>query len=396
MSKGSAKTFFRRIRPWQWIKHSIFTQYLYVWAMKVGSAPRTKTIWVIDAFAGSGGFTDEITGEKDEGSSVKAALFCKQYNGRPDKRAAGKHVRLICIERDPENYNKLKARLSSFDFVEVLLGEFGEHADEVIALIGTDPALILLDPIGVKSIDAETCRRLLHRRGKTDAFVNVQFSVVHRTRGQLLPHGEPNPEVQGSAASVRNIDAFFGDDEWRKRIAINGKSAKEQEAEYLRLYFESVVGPGFSCKHAYPVSARYGGKPKYYLVHIADHPDADWLINDLLATVESRLYIVSAQRDHPGALAGFFEEDNKQRLLGLRRDLGAAALKLLAERPTRSASYQEICLELRPRFFGRLKEGDYSKAIKELLTERRLERQQRGVRPKLLPHEVISLPDPDG
>jgi hypothetical protein len=114
------------------------------------------------------------------------------------------------------------------------------------------------------------------------------------------------------------------------------------------------------------VSARYGGKPKYYLVHIADHPDADWLINDLLATVESRLYIVSAQRDHPGALAGFFEEDNKQRLLGLRRDLGAAALKLLAERPTRSASYQEICLELRPRFFGRLKEGDYSKAIKEL------------------------------
>jgi three-Cys-motif partner protein len=393
MSKGSAKTFFRRVRPWQWIKHSIFTQYLVVWAMKVGSPPQAKTIWVIDAFAGSGSFSDETTGETDEGSSVKAALVGKKYNERSDKQAAGKQLRLICIERVPELYEELKERLSGFDFAEVLPGEFGEHAEEVIAKIGSDRALILLDPIGVKSIDAETCRKLLHRPGKTDAFVNVQFAVVHRTRGQLLPDGEPDPTVQGSVANVRNIDAFFGTDEWRMRIAINGKSAKEQEAEYLQLYFDSVVGPEFSCKHAYPVSGTYGGKPKYYLVHIADHPDADWLINDLLATVESRLYIVSAQRDHPGAFPGFFEEDDRQRVEGLRKELGVATLKLLAERPSRSMSYRDICLALRPRFFGKLREGDYSKAIKQLLKDKKLDRVQKGVRPKLLPHEVISLPE---
>jgi len=63
MPGDSSKTFFGRIRPWQWIKHSIFTQYLWVWAMKVGSPPNAKTIWVIDAFAGAGEFKDKETGE---------------------------------------------------------------------------------------------------------------------------------------------------------------------------------------------------------------------------------------------------------------------------------------------------------------------------------------------
>lgn len=393
MSGGNAKTFFGRVRPWQWIKHSIFTQYLVVWAMKVGSPPQAKTIWVIDAFAGAGSFIDTVTGETAEGSPVRAALVGKSYNDRPDKRAAGKQLRLICIERDPDHYEALKERMSGFDFAEVLPGEFGDYAETIIEKVGLDRVLILLDPIGVKSIDAETCRKLLHRRGKTDAFVNVQFTIVHRTRGQLLPDGEPDPTVQGSAANVRNIDAFFGTDDWRKRIAINGKPAKEQEAEYLQLYFDSVVGPRFSCQHAYPVKATYDGTPKYYLVHIADHPDADWLINDLMAAVESRLYIVSRQKENPYALTGFFEEEDKLRLQGLRNELGRTALALLAREPSRSMQYERLCLALRRRFFGQLKEGDYSKAIKQLLKDDKVKREKKGTHPKLLPNEIISLPD---
>src|SRR5205085_10338393 len=102
MPAGNAKKFFSRIRPWQWIKHSIFTQYLVVWAAKVGSPPQARTIWVIDAFAGAGEFTDAASGETVEGSPVKAALVAKAYNDRPDKKASGKELRLICIERDPE------------------------------------------------------------------------------------------------------------------------------------------------------------------------------------------------------------------------------------------------------------------------------------------------------
>src|SRR5439155_1389166 len=81
----------------------------------------------------------------------------KQYNERPDKLAAGKQLRLICIERDPDNYEALKSRLSGFDYATVLPGEFGEHADTIVSTIGNDRVLVLLDPIGVKSIDAATC-----------------------------------------------------------------------------------------------------------------------------------------------------------------------------------------------------------------------------------------------
>lgn len=391
MPADNAKKFFGRVRPWQWIKHSVFTQYLVVWAMKVGSPPQAKTIWVIDAFAGAGGFTDKTTGETAEGSPVKAAGAAKNYNERPDKKAAGKQLRLICIERDPENYEALKERLQGFDFATVLPGEFGEHTDAIVSMIGSDPALVLLDPIGVKSLDAATCKKLLHRHGKTDAFVNVQFAVVHRTRGQMLPSGEPNPAVPGSAANVKNIDEFFGTRDWRK-IATNGKTAKAQEADYLQLYFESVVGPQFRCKHAYPVRRTYGGKSKYYLVHIADHPDADWLINDLLASVESRLFIVSREREKPGTITGFVEEEDRVRLGGLRKSLGAEAVRVLGSRPAQAMTYERLCLTLRPGFFGQLKEGDYSKAIKQLVNDDRVLREQKGLRPKLLPTEKISLP----
>ena len=144
MSRGNAKTFFGRVRPWQWIKHSVFAQYLFVWAMKVGSVAQAKTIWVIDAFAGAGEFVDAVTGETADGSPIKAAHIAHDYNERADKKAAGKQMRLICIERDSDHYEALKERLAEFDFAEVLLGEFSEHAHEITRKIGHDRALILL------------------------------------------------------------------------------------------------------------------------------------------------------------------------------------------------------------------------------------------------------------
>jgi three-Cys-motif partner protein len=386
----SGKKFFRRIRPWQWIKHSIFTQYLWVWAMKVGSPPQAKTIWVIDAFAGAGEFKDDETGETAEGSPLRAALVAKKYNELDRKVAEGKQLKLICIERDRDNAARLAERLAGFDFATVMPGEFGEHADEIASMIGDDPALVLLDPIGVKSIDAKMCKKLLHRAGKTDAFVNVQFAVVHRTRGQLLPNGEPNPEIPGSSALVQNIDDFFGTEDWRA-IATNGKPFREQEQEYLQLYFDSVVGPRFRCKNAYPVKRRFGGTTKYYLVHIADHPDADWLINDLLASVESRQFMASRAEATPGALPGFVEHDESERVALLRKKLGAAMVACLDAAPEKSMTFDSLRVAVRGEYFGTLKEGEYSKVVKQLLTDGRISREREGVRARLELSEKITL-----
>ena len=388
MTKGNAKRFFRTVRPWQWIKHTIFTQYLKVWAYKVGS--QAKTIWVIDAFAGKGEFKDEGTGETAPGSPVRAALVAKEYNEHPKKKAAGKTLRLICIERDPEHYAELCQRLKGFDFATVLSGEFGEKADEIARMIGDDPALVLLDPIGVKSIHADVCRKLLQRRGKTDAFVNVQFAIVHRAGGMLGADGEPDPANAVARGNVENIDEFFGTKEWRK-IAQSGASKDEREAAYLKLYFGTVVGSRYTSKHAYPVRRTYEGPPRYFLAQIADHPDAEWLINDLLASVETRLYIQSRKREDPNMLEGFAEALDETRLESLRRDVGREVLALLRVAPGQTMRYGQLCIALRTEHFGKLKQGEYSKIVKKLYGDDQLKREKKGKRPALTDDEWITL-----
>lgn len=388
MTKGNAKQFFRTVRPWQWIKHTVFTQYLKVWAAKVGS--QAKTIWVIDAFAGAGEYRDAGTGETAPGSPVRAALVAKEYNEHPKKKAEGKTLRLICIERDPEHYAALCERLKGFDFVTVLRGEFGEQADEIARMIGDDPALVLLDPIGVKSIHADVCRKLLQRRGKTDAFVNVQFAVVHRAGGMLLPDGEPDPANVVAKGNVENIDEFFGTTDWRK-IALSGQPKNEREAAYLRLYFDTVVGHRYRSKHAYPVRRTYEGPPRYFLATIADHPDAEWLINDLLTGVESRLYVESRKRQDPNILEGFAEDEDKARVEALHREVGQEVLTLLRAAPARSLHYGPLCTALRTEYFGKLKQGEYSKIVKKLYGDDQLKREKKGRHPALTEDESISL-----
>jgi hypothetical protein len=101
-------------------------------------------------------------------------------------------------------------------------------------MIGNDPALVLLDPIGLKAINAEACRELLDRQGKTDLFVIVDFSIVHRTRGMLDESGEPLVGRRSAPKLAANVDAFYaGSKAWRQ-VPLS-LSPEERERTYLRL-----------------------------------------------------------------------------------------------------------------------------------------------------------------
>ena len=90
--------------------------------------------------------------------------------------------------------NALAERMSGCsDVATVHKGGFGELAGQIAAEIGDAPALILLDPIGLKAIGASACKTLLHRAGKTDVFVIVDFTIAYRAAGQLFDDGEPDP-----------------------------------------------------------------------------------------------------------------------------------------------------------------------------------------------------------
>jgi hypothetical protein len=73
---------------------------------------------------------------------VIAALRARDYN----KRRPGRNMRLICVERDPENYKALAERMSGFsDVATVHKGSFRELAGQIGTQIGGAPALIRSD-----------------------------------------------------------------------------------------------------------------------------------------------------------------------------------------------------------------------------------------------------------
>jgi len=144
--------------------------------------------------------------------------------------------------------NALAERMSGCsDVATVHKGGFGELAGQIAAEIGDAPALILLDPIGLKAIGASACKTLLHRAGKTDVFVIVDFTIAYRAAGQLFDDGEPDPKDAGAAALAANVDDFFGGSrEWLP--IIRSRRSERVERGLIDLYFEKVLGGRFKYK----------------------------------------------------------------------------------------------------------------------------------------------------
>ncbi len=376
--------FFDTYRPWQWIKHQILGEYITRWSRMVGSfAP---SIHIVDTFAGAGHY-DGPDGHRLEGSPIIEARACAVYNAQ---FASRKHrMDLFCIERDPKVFAKLVEALAPFgDVVRARRGDFFAHVPELLHLITSDPALILFDPIGLKPITADRCRPLLARAGKTDLLVVVDFQIVHRTGGQLLASGEPNPKYKTAVALTANIDAFFSTKDWRK-IAVNPKlSAQARERQYLNLYAGHVLGSGYTFRCAYPVRARHQGSPEYWIVNSSNNVKALWLMNDCIAGVDPKL--MEKTLTAPDQLPGFLTVT----LEAYREDIehqAQAAMIGAIHKAGGTAPFSELCQKMLGEFFGRLSESAYARLVKKLVKDGAVTREQRPAA-KLLPTEQLSLP----
>jgi three-Cys-motif partner protein len=378
---------FDKYRNWQWIKHLALADYVVPWAAKLGSIART--IFVVDLFAGAGTYVDGVTGEKADGSPVIFARQAMKYA----KEHSGRSIKVICVERNTKNWEALRERVKGFPFVTVLRGGFARHIERIVSTIGTAPALILFDPIGLKPIAAERIRPLLHRRGKTDVFMILHFKVVHRTAGMLLPTGYANPTIPSARRAAAMLDAVFGTHRWRF-IAMNPriKSVEERERAYLELYREEVLGERYEWCCAFPVRANYFSKVQYWLVHASDHLDAHLLMNDEIAKLEELLYTKTYEND--GALDGFHEAEWRARIETEEERLRERMFALVAASSGGAMTFEQVRRALLSEFFGRVKQGAYSRAAKALVHEERLLREQRPAA-KFEPSERLSVPRPE-
>lgn len=296
-------------------------------------------------------------------------------------------MRVICIEKHSANRRALEERVGAFgDLVEVLPGSFAENIEEIARRIGNWPALVLLDPFGIKGIDASTCQRLLHRSGKTDVFVIAAFTYVHRTAGFLDEHGLPRTDRAGAEAHVANVDAFFGGAAWRA-IALSGWSRDRRERAYLSLYFADVLGARYEYKLPYPVRRTFDAPPRYWIVHASDILDAAMLMNNEMVKVDRELFIRTFQK--PGMLEGYAELEYEARMSQALENLKTDVLAAITEAGPGGVTFSALRASLLDDYFGRVKDGAYSNVVKDLVREGAVARQKENWRAKLDERELL-------
>lgn len=374
---------FARYRDWQWVKHLVLSNYIVPWSRMLGSISRE--IFVVDACAGTGTYTGP-SGEIVLGSPLIAAQAAIRYGAEFSSR----RMTVIAVERDRENFQQLTKAMHRYRSVANLYqGDFADFHDQISRILGDAPALVLLDPFGLKDITAERCRPLLQRHPKTDVFVVVIFTYLHRVAGQLLPDGRSNPAIPGAAKNLENVTAFFGTDRWIE-IALRADLNREQKENlYIDLYFEHVLGKRYGYKSAYEVRSRYKGPVKYWLVHASSHENAMWLMNDSIVKIDEML--MSNTYERPQMLLPGFGEDT----LGAYRDrnfadLQAGVLKTIQANggPLR---FDKLRWELVGDHFGKVRSGAYSLAVKTLVRAQKLRRENRAAA-KIEGREKIWLP----
>lgn len=389
MAKNRNERQFDEYREWQWAKHTALGDYIVPWSMKVGST--ANRIYVADLFAGAAVYTDQYTGKKTDGSPVifarRAADYCTRRPGRT--------MHVICTERNTKNYASLSERMAGFvasGHATLRHGNFARHRDAVLAQMGSDPALILIDPIGLKTIPADVCRPLLQRSGKTDVFIVLHFKVVHRTAGMLLPTGYANPTIIGAEAAAATIDSVFNSPRWRFIACQPGLTATQRERMYIDLYFEEVLGERFGWKCAYPVRPKYESAVKYWLVQASDDFGAFMLMNDEIVKLDEVLFVRTVAA--PDTIDGFDVVETEARYETKLIKLEAAVIACLTEAEGNALPFDAIRSTLLKDYFGQVKSGAYMKVIKAACKAGKLKREEERLHATVADSEIIRLPAP--
>lgn len=378
----SAHSHFAHYRSWQWIKHTVLSDYVVPWSRMLGSI--SPQIFVVDACAGAGAYVGP-EGEVVRGSPLIAGQIAIEYQAK----FPGRRMTVICVERDRGNFQRLTTVMHRYRSVSILFrGDFADFHDQILGILGGAPTLVLLDPFGLKDITADRCRPLLQRLPKTDVFVVVIMTVLHRIAGQLLRSGQPNPAIPGAAKNVENITAFFGTEAWIEIALRTDLNREEKENLYIDLYFESVLGSRYRYKSAYEVRSRYQGSIKYWLVHASSHDRAMWLMNDAIVKVDEMLMFKTYQ--DPGFLPGLGDASIDSYRAGTFSDLQGAILTAIHNNGG-PVTFDQLRQRLVPVNFGKVKEAAYARAVKALVRAGTLLRQKRPAA-KLEPSEKFWLP----
>lgn len=252
------------------LKHGILQRYLAAFAGRVGSRSTGNRVGYVDGFAGSGIYTNSISGRMSPGSPAIALSIAAALRSR--------HRSLECtfIEKGRKQYSSLRQVVESANdpHARSIKGDVHSQIGEALIRFSDAPLLVFLDPFGT-SLAAQSIVDILLRpsQSATEVLLNFSIDSVRRIGGRIYePEG-----AKGRAASLLRMDRWLGGDWWRSHFLAPGLRSNPDQvslaadsvfAEYTR---RINVGAG-SRSFAVPIRKQFHHKPIFYLTLF--HPNA--------------------------------------------------------------------------------------------------------------------------
>ena len=242
--------FFEGVQKHSQIKLRALERYLPPWAAKVGSPPGVQRVWVVDGFAGQGLY---------DSGEVGSPLIFLEHAKRVAEEKRSYQVSGFFVEDNETRHQRLSAQLHRYPDVQAVCADanFWSQVDRVVDFVGDDPALVFVDPFGLKDLNFASLVELCNRLRKVDLMVNFASRAALRLE-------KKHPEI---------ISQAVGGPGWTLDSLTETFCSRLAEAcGFLAPAVLPVVAPGRL------------GKLKYEIVLAARHPAAYELWNDEIAS----------------------------------------------------------------------------------------------------------------
>jgi three-Cys-motif partner protein len=164
------------------IKHLVLESYIERWAYKLAGSGRTGRrvrIVYVDGFAGPWESTHSDL--QDTSPAIALSVLNKVH---AKLTADGREVEFVAIfiEANPNSFPKLDAFVRSNRravLAHTMHGEFGDQIAQIERIIGTDPALLFVDPTGWQGAAMKFIAPLVGKP-RRDVLINVMYDYMNR------------------------------------------------------------------------------------------------------------------------------------------------------------------------------------------------------------------------
>lgn len=235
-------------------KHIVLRSYLQAWLPILGTW--SGRIVFVDGFAGPG--------EYEDGEVGSPVIALNAFLNHTAKNKITAEVVFVFIEADEKRAEHLRKVLAPLvealpenAKVEVTCAACAPTLDFILDQLDASrsqlaPALVMLDPFGVKDTPLRVIERILHHP-RSELFISFMWESINRFQS--------TPEFE------EHLDAMFGSPSWRTALSI---ADTEERKKYLHELYESQLREA-GAKYVTHFELWKGGKHVYSIFFATKH-----------------------------------------------------------------------------------------------------------------------------